>query len=57
MKIPKLKRQEKLFFELLDMDGDLSPEIIDKYIKKLTNPRLVSIAEWLRDCLVHMESI
>lgn len=57
MKIPRLKRQEKLFYELLDLDVTLSPEIIDKYIKKLTDPRLVSMAEWLRDCLVPMEEI
>lgn len=57
MKIPRLKRQERLFFELLDKDGALSPEIVDEYIGKLTDPRLVSMAEWLKDCVCHMESV
>lgn len=57
MKIPRLKRQEKLFYELLDKDGELSPEIIDEAISKFTNPRLISLAQWIRDHVLHMETI
>jgi hypothetical protein len=55
MKIKNPNKQEKMFYEVLDRSRNLSVSAIDELIVKLTEPRLVSLAMWMKDCKLHME--
>lgn len=57
MKIPSPNKEEKLFYELLSNVRNISVSAIDEAILKFTEPKLISLAHWLKDCKLHMEEL
>lgn len=50
-------REEILVYENLHNWESLSFEELDRLIQRLKSPRLIAIAEWLKDIKSHMEVI
>ncbi len=53
----RLTKQERIFYQLAYDWDTMALDEMDRYISKLKNSRLIALANFLRECKSHLESI